>query len=65
MALNIKNPETVAAIRQLAALTGRSLTDTVEVAIKEAIERTARSRPIEDRLAPLRDKVNAARGRRS
>ena len=39
MGLNIKRPEAEAAIRELAQIDGVGLTDAVEVAVREAIER--------------------------
>lgn len=46
MGLNIKKPSTEAAIRELAARTGESLTEVVESAVREKLERIkATSRP--------------------
>ena len=39
MGLNIKNPETEAAIRELAGLTGEKLTVAVHNAVREKVER--------------------------
>lgn len=47
MGLNIKRPQAEQAIRELAAVDGISLTDAVEVAVKEALERR-RGRTAED-----------------
>lgn len=42
MRLNIKNPETDKLVRELAQLTGESLTDAVTVALAERLERVRR-----------------------
>ena len=42
MRLNIKNPETDRLVRELAQLTGESLTDAVTVALSERLERVQR-----------------------
>lgn len=42
MGLNIKSPTAEAAIRELAALTGESLTSAIENAVREKIERAKR-----------------------
>lgn len=39
MALNIKDPETDLYVRRLARLTGRSITDSVKLAVKEQVAR--------------------------
>ena len=67
MGLNIKKPSTEAAIRKLAAQTGESLTEAVESAVREKLERIkATSRPqtgaeLLERLQPLLDAVAAKR----
>ena len=66
MGLNIKKPATEAAIRELAARTGESLTDAVESAVREKLDRikAARARTgteLLDRLRPLQDAVAAER----
>jgi len=38
VALNIKNEETVAAARELAALTGESITQAIDTAVRERLE---------------------------
>jgi len=45
MGLNIKKPSTEAAIRELAALTGENLTEAVENAVREKLERERATRP--------------------
>jgi antitoxin VapB len=49
MSLNLKNPEAHALARELAALTGESLTAAVTEAIRERLEREKRKRD-EDQL---------------
>jgi antitoxin VapB len=56
MALNIKDSETDALVRELAALTGEPMTDAVKVAVKERLERETRARRADwaERLARIR-----------
>jgi antitoxin VapB len=67
MGLNIKKPTTEAAIRQLAAQTGQSLTDAVELAVLEKLDRIKQaSRPrtggeLLARLQPLLDSIATER----
>jgi len=67
MGLNIKKPSTEAAIRKLAAQTGESLTDAVDTAVREKLDRIkAAPRPrtgaeLLERLRPLQDAVAAER----
>lgn len=53
MGLNIKSPTAEAAIRELAALTGESLTSAIENAVREKIERAKREHdlPPSERMA--------------
>lgn len=44
MALNIKDPETDHLVRRLASLTGESLTEAVQVAVRDRLEREERRR---------------------
>ena len=44
MALNIKNPKTDHLVRRLAALTGESLTEAVQVAVRDRLAREERCR---------------------
>jgi len=67
MGLNIKKPSTEAAIRELAAWTGQSLTDTVESAVLEKLNqlKTAkRKETLEEHLALLRPIQEALRAQR-
>ena len=52
MSLNIKNDETCRLARELAQLTGESMTGAITVALRERLEREGRRR---DRDALLRD----------
>jgi antitoxin VapB len=68
MGLNIKNAQTEASIRALAARTGESLTDAIETAVREKLSRlneeertTASDTPLLERLRPLLDAVAAER----
>ncbi len=57
MGLNIKKPSTEAAIRELAALTGQSLTDAVESAVLEKLNQllsAKRPQTLQEHLAALR-----------
>jgi len=44
MALNVKNRETERLVKQLAALTGESLTEAITAAVRERIEREEQGR---------------------
>jgi len=48
MGLNIKNPETCRLVKELADLTGESMTAAVTEAVRERIERLAAERSDED-----------------
>ena len=61
MGLNIKKPSTEAAIRELAAHTGQSLTEAVESAVLEKLNRLAsakRPQSLEEHLAFVRELHN-------
>jgi antitoxin VapB len=51
VALNIKNEETVAAARELAALTGESITQAIDTAVRERLRRERVS--VEDRWSAI------------
>jgi hypothetical protein len=56
MGLNIKNSDTEAAIRELAALTGEKLTVAVHTAVSEKLDRVRRAKgklPLTDYLVGL------------
>jgi antitoxin VapB len=67
MGLNIKKDSAEAAIRELAAQTGESLTDAVEIAVRERLDRIkTKSRPrtgpeLLERLQPLLDAIAVER----
>ena len=50
MSINIKNPETVRLIRELAGLTGEGQTEAVTAAVRERIERLSLNNEQKDRL---------------
>lgn len=54
MGLNIKSPEAEHLIRELAQVTGESLTQAVTVAVKERLERETRGRSRKGLAAELR-----------
>ena len=51
VALNIKNEDTVAAARELAALTGESITQAIDTAVRERLGRERAS--VEDRWSAI------------
>ena len=53
MSLNIKNAETHQLARELAALTGDSMTGAITVALRERLERERRVRSVESRVEDL------------
>lgn len=55
MAFHIKDLDTDRAVRRLAKLTGKSLTDAVRDAVEEAYRRERRRVPLVDRLRPIQD----------
>ena len=52
MSLNIKNDETCRLARELAQLTGESMTGAITIALRERLERETRARSVEARLNP-------------
>ena len=50
MALNIKNEETCALARELADLTGETITGAISVALSERLEREKKLRDVEARI---------------
>ncbi len=54
MSLNIKNEETCRLARELARLTGESMTGAITVALEERLERERRQRSVEARLRDMR-----------
>jgi antitoxin VapB len=60
--LNIKDPEVYQLARQLAALTGQTLTDTVRTALREQLSRTRNAQPDQlciDKLREISDRCAA------
>jgi len=57
MALSIKNPQTEQAARELAKMTGESITVAIQVALSERIER---KRLLDDRKAGLKELLQLA-----
>ena len=55
MSLNIKNEETCRLARDLAQLTGESMTGAITVALRERLERETRTRSVEERAKEIRD----------
>ena len=53
MSLNIKNEETCELARELATLTGESMTGAITVALRERLERERRDRSLESRIQEL------------
>ncbi|CAI8022221.1 Antitoxin VapB28 [Geodia barretti] len=54
MGLNIKNEETCRLARELARLTGESMTGAITVALRERLGRRKRERNVDERLRELR-----------
>ena len=54
MSLNIKNEETCELARELATLTGESMTGAITVALRERLEREIHERSVETRVQELR-----------
>ena len=55
MSLNIKNEETCRLARELADLTGESMTGAITVALEERLERERHERSVETRLREMRE----------
>ena len=54
MSLNIKNDETCRLARELADLTGESMTGAITVALRERLEREKHERSVEARVKEIR-----------
>jgi antitoxin VapB len=54
MSLNIKNEETHRLARELAHLTGETVTGAITVALRERLEREKRERSVESRIKKMR-----------
>jgi antitoxin VapB len=64
MALNIKDGQVDALVRELAAETGESLTTAVTIAVRERLERVRGAVPRERRAAALASIAERSAGRR-
>ena len=53
MSLNIENEETCQLARELAEITGETMTDAITVALRERLERERRARSVEERVKEL------------
>ncbi len=62
MAFHVRDRETDAAVRRLAALTGKSLTTTIRDAVERAFAFERRRQPLIERLAPLQAEFAALVG---
>ena len=62
MSLNIKNEETHRLARELAQLTGETMTGAITVAIRDRLERERRERGVEARIRKLRAIRKRCRG---
>lgn len=57
MAISLKDPETDRLAREVAAITGETLTEAVRKALAERLERERRKRPLDDDLAERLDAI--------
>lgn len=55
MAFHVRDPATDLAVRQLAKIKGKSLTDTIRDAVEKEYERERRKVPLIERLKPIQD----------
>jgi antitoxin VapB len=59
MPLHVRDPETTAVVRRLAAERRISLTQAVRTACLEALDRDRAAKPIADRVAPILARLDA------
>jgi antitoxin VapB len=59
MAFHIRDPATDEAVRRLAKLKGKSLTDTVREAVEHEYQRECHKLPLAERLKPIWEKLDA------
>jgi hypothetical protein len=59
MAIHLRDKSADVAVRRLARLTGKSLTDTIKDACEHELQRLKRGTPLMSRLRPLLDQLNA------
>lgn len=61
MAFHIKDPATDVAVRRLARLKGKTLTETVREAVEQEYARERASIPLSRRLRPIQEEFRAKR----
>jgi antitoxin VapB len=61
MALHVKDEATDKAVRRLAKLKGKTLTETIREAVEHEYERARREIPLIERLRPIQDQFAALR----
>jgi antitoxin VapB len=61
MALHVKDKATDKAVRRLAQLKGKTLTETIREAVEHEYERTRGEIPLTERLRPIQDQFAALR----
>ena len=59
MAFSVKDHETDAAVRRLARLWDKSLTDTIKIAVEREYERASDTIPLSERLAAISDRYRS------
>jgi hypothetical protein len=59
MAFHIKDADTDRAVRELARLSGKSLTETVKDAVRKELEQARARVPLIERLRPIQDSFAA------
>jgi antitoxin VapB len=57
MALHVRDPATDVAVRRLAKLKGKSLTETIREAVEREYERTQKAIPLIERLKPIQEEL--------
>jgi antitoxin VapB len=57
MALHIRDQATDAAVRRLAKLKGKSLTETIREAVEHEYEQTRKAIPLIERLRPIQERL--------
>jgi antitoxin VapB len=62
MAFHVKDPATDRAVRRLAKIKGKSLTETIREAVEEEYRREREKIPLLDRIKEIQDRVAELRG---
>jgi antitoxin VapB len=62
MAFHVKDPATDQAVRRLAKIKGKSLTETIREAVEEEFRREREKIPLLDRIKEIQDRVAALKG---